>query len=304
MSRELVGKKLVYMYRSYTDFALLIVLFNPTAEERLNVERVSKMFNGVIVDNSPNPVSENSMIGKMSYLALGKNEGIAKAQNIGIEFLKRTSAFKYIVFFDQDSKFPNSYPSSIVGEYKRINTMLGGKLSCLGAVIIDKEDGEEYKSVFHKQELVREDFVCKSEVISSGSCVAMDMFWEVGLLDEALFIDFVDTEWCFRAARLGYVCGQTTRLKLYHKVGLRKIHVGKHIILLSSPQRFYFQYRNFILLFFRKYVPVSFKFFKGGKFFLRWLYFPFIRGGLVRWNYMNKGICSGMSNIVKAKYKI
>lgn len=283
------------------DFALIIVLFNPDRKEIENVKHLSGAFYGVVVDNSPAPAFQCDTIGKMKYKPLRHNVGIAKAQNEGIEILRKDGKSKYIVFFDQDSEFPDSYPQSIVNEYIRINKLHDDKLSCLGPIIIDKGDGEEYKSAFHKVPAAEKGFVSKSEIISSGSCFSIKRFDEIGMFDERLFIDFVDTEWCFRSEALGYVCGQTTNLKLEHKVGNRKFHLGRHIILLSAPFRYYYQYRNYLQLLFRGYVPKSFKFYRGVKHLLRWFYFPFLHGGFARWKYMNKGILAGFSELIKSK---
>lgn len=284
-----------------SEFALVIVLFNPNEKEMANVRHLSDVFNGVIVDNSTVPSFQGDAIGLMKYKPLMHNYGIAKAQNEGVEVIRQNANYKYIVFFDQDSEFPDTYPQSIVDEYIRINKLHRDQLSCLGPIIVDKGDGEVYKSAFHKVPEAQSGFVCKSEIISSGSCFAIQRFDEIGLFDQRLFIDFVDTEWCFRSEGLGYVCGQTTNLKLEHKVGNRKYHIGKHIILLSAPFRYYYQYRNYLLLLFRGYVPKSFKFYRGVKHLLRWFYFPFLKGGFARWRYMNKGIAAGISEIIKSK---
>lgn len=289
------------MENELSDFALLIVLFNPNAEERARVERAAQSFNGVVVDNSPVATYKTANIGCMRYVSLGKNKGIAAAQNAGLEFLTENPNIKYVVFFDQDSQFPDTYPQAITGEYKRIDRMLGGKLASLGPVIVDKEDGEVYKSAFHKESEETGGFLPKTEIISSGSCIALERLRSVGTFDDSFFIDFVDTEWCFRAESMGFRCGQTTRLRLAHKVGKEKLHIGKHIILISAPVRYYYQYRNFLLLLTKDYVPVSFKFFKGCKFLLRIFYFPFIRGGLSRWRYMLRGVKAGLSVIIKHK---
>lgn len=287
------------MENNSKDIALVIVLYNPSDKEKNKVRAVAEDFQGVLVDNSTTPAFSSSSIGKMKYFSLGYNVGIAKAQNIGINFLKENHVIKYIVFFDQDSVIPESYPFDIASEYKRIDAMEKGRLFCLGPKVCDKNDGEEYHSVIHKAESSRNGFQLKSEIISSGSCVSVDKINMIGLFDERLFIDFVDTEWCFRAYSKGYVCGITECVELDHKVGKRKLHLGKHIIIISAPVRYFYQYRNLILLSFRDYVPRNFKFYKGIKFLLRWFYFPFIKGGMERWKYMNKGILAGVRMVLK-----
>lgn len=282
-----------------TDIALLIVLYNPNSEEKNRIQRIARDFQGVLVDNSSVPSYTSNAVGKMRYIPLGYNAGIAKAQNEGIKFLMYNDNIRFIVFFDQDSVIPEAYPFKIASEFQRIDAMKSGALFCLGPKVCDKNDGEEYHSVIHRDCPVEKGFQQKSEIISSGSCVSVDKIKAVGLLDERLFIDFVDTEWCFRSYAKGFICGITNSVELNHKVGKKKLHLGKHIIIVSAPVRYFYQYRNLIFLSVRRYVPWNFKFFKGAKFLLRWFYFPFISGGIKRWKYMNKGIIAGIKGVLK-----
>jgi len=41
-------------------------------------------------------------------------------------------------------------------------------------------------------------------LIASGCLIPADVLRDVGLMDDALFIDHVDTDWCMRARARGY----------------------------------------------------------------------------------------------------
>ena len=55
-----------------------------------------------------------------------------------------------------------------------------------------------------------------SYTISSGSLIRKEVFEEVGLMNEDLFIDFVDNELCWRAKFFGYKIFISSRAKMNH----------------------------------------------------------------------------------------
>lgn len=57
----------------------------------------------------------------------------------------------------------------------------------------------------------------------------------------------------------GYVCAITQRLKLQHKVGQCDHVFMGYPIIQSAPVRYYYQYRNFLWLIRRNYVPLKWK---------------------------------------------
>ena len=119
---------------------------------------------------------------------------------------------------------------------------------------------------------------------------------DVGSMDARLFIDFVDFEHCWRANAKGYVCGITNNVALPHKVGSRELHMPRgYRVIISAPFRYYYQYRNWLCLCRRKYVPLQWKVSKGVKFLLRPFYFPFcVRGWRSIEKFMFKGFKDGI----------
>ena len=119
---------------------------------------------------------------------------------------------------------------------------------------------------------------------------------DVGLNEEQLFIDFVDSEWCWRAVAKGYRCCMTTNIVMTHHIGRRIITIGPIKDIISSPQRYFYQYRNYLWMLRRPYVPRQWKISVGVKSILRLFYFPFfIKDGWKSWKYMWKGIWKGLS---------
>lgn len=276
--------------------ALVIVLFHPTADDLRQLRRVSQRYEGVIVDNSETRSFDEEEVGLMHYIPLHKNAGIAHAQNVGILHAMEHFESDYIVFMDQDSRWQDDYVERITQTYASL-LQKGIRLSALGPTVLRREGGEEYQSVIHKKQFVTDDFILRPHIIASGCCIRKELFLEVGTFEDDLFIDFVDDEWCWRAKTKGYVCGITPQVSIDHKIGQKELHIGKYVIILSAPFRYYYLYRNYLLLSRRSYVPLQWKLSYGVKFFARFFYFPlFIDNGRECWKYMWRGIKDGIRN--------
>lgn len=280
----------------FENVSVIIVIFNPSISEINNIKHLASLYYGFIIDNSAKQHFNSYNVGLMCYIKNDKNFGIAKAQNIGMRLATKIKSNKYVILLDQDSNTEEDYPIRIASEFELIKSTIPN-IAALGPTVNIKETGETYHSIIHKYKHINTHFILKDEIISSGCCIDIQALTIIGLNDELLFIDFVDCEWCWRAISKGFVCGITPNIKMNHKVGNREIHLGKHLILISEPQRYYYQYRNLLILLTRKYVPLNFKIFRTGKMLLQFAYFPFfIRGGLKCWKYMCKGIIDGLKN--------
>ena len=271
--------------------AVIIVLYNPDTNDIDNVRRIAQYNVGFVVDNSLIPFMDGETIGNMSYICNKANIGIAKAQNVALrEILK--GDYEYVVFLDQDTRVAVDYPLQIAMEFSRIDN---GRLAVLGPQVVNAVTGGQYASAIHKYEISENGFSLRKHIISSGSCMSINALKDVGLMWGELFIDYVDFEWCWRAASKGYQCGVTSHLQISHHVGQRELSIGKYKVIISAQQRYFYQYRNFIWLIQKKYVPLQWKCATCVKFLLRLVYFPIlVNGGLKYWNNMIKGLKAGI----------
>ena len=269
---------------------VVIVVFHPNAFELQNkLKHLGADVIIAVVDNTP--VKEISIAqSNVTYIPLHENTGIANAQNQGIGSLMERGC-SHIVFFDQDSDFTEDFVRSMVSEYIRISA-IRPNLFLLGPRVLNKTSGEQYRSVVHTEAAADCGFVLKREIISSGSCVSVDRLREVGKMDARLFIDYVDFEHCWRANDKGFVCGVTDNVVLPHKVGSRELRFPRgYRVIISAPFRYYYQYRNWLWLCRRSYVPRQWKLNTGVKFMARILYFPFAVNG---WRVIEKNIFKGI----------
>lgn len=282
------------MENSINQVGLVIVLYKPTSCEIENLHRLADIYKGCIIDNSPTRSIIENRVGNMMYIYMNENVGIARAQNTAIKEIERVKEIEYIVFLDQDTEVSSDYPQKVVSEYKRIKKHCNN-IACLGPIVVNKNELYQYTSAFHRYNISIDGFIHTKTVISSGACIETSIIKKVGYYDASLFIDYVDMEWCWRAESQGYVCGITQNLSIYHQIGGKALRIGKHIILIASPFRYYYIYRNFLWLIRRKYVPCEWKLLNFIKLFLRFFYLPIvIPDGKECWKNMKKGILHGV----------
>lgn len=275
---------------SLAEVCLVVIFYNPKDEQVSFFETLaSKGFHIIVVDNS---VQAIPLSGNLVYIPLFANMGIAHAQNKGVkEAIRR--GFRYFVFFDQDSRFDEQYVSSIYHEYQKIQSN-DPHIATLGPLLIDSKTGQEYLSSVPHSKMYDID----THIISSGSIVEKATFDVVGLYEEDLFIDLVDSEWCWRAKTFGLNTYMTRRVKLYHSMGKRYWRFGRFAIRLSSPNRYYYQYRNMILMLRRDYAPFRWKYKTGLRSLLDLCMVPIISSeGKQILIHMIKGIRDGIKGV-------
>lgn len=272
----------------------IIVLYNPNLPMLLDILKVicKQVTTVCIVDNSTEitklPLFEyNNLI----YKENGKNLGIASAQNIGLNFFKD---YDYILFLDQDSIPSENLVSDLLVKYqflikKNIN------VGAVGPRPFNRSENKKYEGALNKGKSVFHNITEVGELISSSSLIAMKNFKEVGFLEDGLFIDAVDHEWCWRAKALGnYRFFIIENILLSHQLGEGDKNLLGISIHIPAPIRTYYQFRNYLKLLNRNYVPFYWKFSNGIKYFLKYFYYQiFIDNGNMYRKYMNKGIRDG-----------
>lgn len=229
----------------------IIVLFNNQSIENL-INAIAKTSDVIVlVDNSEDSriVERNKKINnkKVKYIGHGKNEGIAKAQNRGLIYLKQYN-MDFIFFFDQDSKVTGTFQREMINEFNRISKH-EHNLAILAPSIYE----------LNKKRKNQKSYELMNEVISSGSLIIKNLVNKIGMMEEQLFIDYVDFEFCWRAYSRGFVVARTNKIYMHHSVG-KKVYkfLGKHIYI-PAPFRYFYQYRNGLWLLRRDYVPKQWK---------------------------------------------
>ncbi len=246
----------------------IIVTYNPELDniEKLVISLKEQNVIPLIVDNGTLKEKELFFLRTIAnVISLEENEGIAKAQNIGIVYAKENKA-DAVIFFDQDSQISNNFVESLVTDYLSVKSY-DEKIGIIGPTFIDSRYKFYYKQIvlsrigFRRKispEKFKEPFKA-TLIISSGSFVPMTILDSVGYMDENFFIDYVDTEWCLRAIARGFSVYVSTSATMEHAIGDKMISfLGLHIPVHSSVRRYY-RIRNAILFSRYPHVPLVLK---------------------------------------------
>lgn len=225
---------------------LVLVTFNPDLPLLNNVlssisDQVRKVY---VVDNSPVPFTDTGalLFANLEIIYLNENKGIAFAQNIGIKKSLEDSS-DYILLSDQDTVYPNCFIENMMSN-------VGDDFAAISPLFNDIN-----------QKSINQGFVAKGffgfkkiyptsglhevfQTIASGCILNTRYLDDIGLMNENLFIDWVDIEWCWRASYKGYKLLGNADVIILHQLGDGSINLGFREINIRSPFRHYFITRN------------------------------------------------------------
>jgi rhamnosyltransferase len=243
----------------------VVVFYNPDAACIERANRLAARMHCVVVDNTPDvrPASELGLAGAIEYLPNGENAGIATAINQGVEALIR-GGFDMAIIFDQDSEPPASLFTELPKVIDAANAS-GERVALAGPAYEDArlrglapfvrfKWGTLERIVPQGDQPIEVDFL-----ISSGSCINLRWWSSIGPMDDALFIDFVDLEWCVRAKQKGYRVLGVPWVHMSHELGGEPVRVLGRAYPMHSPLRHYYLFRNAVVLIGRSYVPWTWK---------------------------------------------
>ncbi len=223
--------------------AACVILYNPGESVIDNIqsyiEHVGKLY---LIDNSESASLDfqktYNSLPKTMIVQDGFNEGIAKRLNQACQ-LALQDGFGYLLTMDQDSFFDES----IVKKY----------FSCI-QLYLSKEKVAMF-GVNYEQKIFNADcnFSKVKVLITSGSVINLSNYKNIGGFDENLFIDFVDTDYCFKSILKGYELVQFSSIYMHHEIGTTTQHRSLKNMKLStrsihSSIRLYYMTRNFLYL--------------------------------------------------------
>lgn len=230
----------------------ILVTFNP------NIELLGKSINSIIdqideiliVDNNSINFTEFQFLlnnAKVKIIKLDDNFGIAYATNIGLVYFKN-KRFDYVITSDQDTLYPDDYiqhfkeahVENVRNEifvplfYDNTKKTFSNFIVQKGLFITNEKPKAKYTKVF--------------QAIASGMILSINVVDIIGYLNESLFIDWVDLEWCWRANNKKIEIIGCTNLCISHNLGDTSISIGDKKISLRSPLRHYYITRNALYL--------------------------------------------------------
>ncbi len=227
--------------------AAIVILYHPDTRILENIfsytESVEKVF---VFDNTEGLASKinPSLFSntKIHYFHDGENKGISQRLN---EAAKKAinEGFDWLLMMDQDSSFSsqtfNLYRDNILNYPDKNQVALFGPN-------FSREQQNSLTTIAPKE---------VSSIITSGSILNLSAYQQIGIFDEALFIDAVDTEYCLRAQYSGFKIVQLFNIFLKHELGesvrrasIKTLFMVKKVKEIHSPIRCYYIYRNNLYL--------------------------------------------------------
>lgn len=241
----------------------VIVLYKPDSHILFNLCEVlsSNMISVILMDNSISDKSELANLNQLTgirIVELFDNLGIARAQNLGINLAIENNA-DAILFFDQDSHIDSSILNDL------IFCISNPEVNVCAPVFIDVDTGIFLPIIkIDKFGLLSKVYdqnndTDNSLVISSGLLVKLEVFKTVGFMNEDYFIDYVDTDFCFRCFSKNVKITVVEKAVMKHSIGKKMILIFGFHFSIHNPQRVYYQIRNCFIFCRKDYVPLFFK---------------------------------------------
>lgn len=229
----------------------VLVTYRPAAAVLDHLQRLCRQTqNIIVVDNASDgdSVSLIEAIEKLPGVRLIRNPsnlGIAAALNAGIRLALQSGA-DWIATFDQDTGIPEDFFGQLLEAYQSCPSADG-----VGMVVpgVWKEPGTV---VSQKTTANRSAWSFVRGAVNSGSLIKAEVFDRAGFYDDALFIDYVDTDFCLRLQQQGFKILSADTVVLEHELGekqTRNLLVGRVSFRIHTAWRYYYIMRNRLVLY-------------------------------------------------------
>lgn len=249
--------------------AAVIVTFEPVLEalshlvEALHTQ-VRKI---IIVDNASSNFAawqEALPYDEIDVIRLPSNQGIAAALNHGLKITAAQSNLEFCVIFDQDSEPSKDMIDRLEGYHDQLTER--GPVAQVGPYFFEHNRGYYLPFIefrhgvpYRQRDPGNGTWATADYLISSGALISLAALNNVGLMDETLFIDYVDIEWGLRARAAGFQSYGAYDVKMEHTIGENALQVAGMRLAIHKPIRRYYYYRNALLLCRRRYIPLFWK---------------------------------------------
>jgi rhamnosyltransferase len=190
-----------------SQIAALVITYNP--EQRLFslLDAICKQVELVVIVDNGSKISISKFLDHRVYpnleiISLNANQGIAKALNVGVDFIVEKK-YDWVFQFDQDSIPRNDFVSQMLEE---LNSIADPKPALMGCG----------RGTFNSD---LKGFENSLTVITSGSLLHLPSFKIAKHYREDFFIDVVDFEYAMRLQKNGFITGNTKRNLIEHQLG-------------------------------------------------------------------------------------
>lgn len=291
------------MYKIVT----VLVTYNPDVVVlKKNIESLLLQTDSVVIcNNSSGSVSDEilSLSERIFAIEFGTNIGIAAAQSAGMQKAFEHLNADFVLQMDQDS-IPNSDMVSLLLEtYNNLKPMETkiGSIGLVGPLDYDRITLQKNdKRARQGANIPNTSYKEITYTLSSGSLISKQAYDVVGGMDDNLFIDAVDYEYCWRLKANGFICVRNDLAMIGHRLGDGRMKILSFLSVgVPSPLRHYYAVRNTFLLSKRSYVPFGWKCKNLVGILFKLFFYPFcLPDGRERLRFISLGIVDGIKGKV------
>ena len=220
----------------------------------------------VVIDNNSRDTSYLDALENKPGVKLirnAENGGVSTGINQIIDYAREVKA-RYVTAYDQDTRISNGLVSKLAEDLEGLIES-GQPAAAVGPLVIDDYTNHTLPFVsfrlpmnaHYRQCLSRPEHLVECNfLISSGCMMSMDAIDDIGPMNEALFIDNVDLDWCFRATSKRYKIYGDFDAAIRQRIGdnYTQIPFTKSVIRYHKPNRAYYMTRNRFWLYRQAYV--------------------------------------------------
>ncbi|MBD0416668.1 glycosyltransferase family 2 protein [Oryzicola mucosus] len=280
------------------DVCAVVVTYNPYLDHLVELlSQLRESAGAVVIINNGLPLT-----GIATDIDNPDNVGLATALNQGIAIAKQ-GGFRFVALFDQDSR-PAPNMIAILRKAFIDLQQAGCNTAAVGPTYLDPRTQEiipfvrwgfpRHQRVIGQTTPLRVDFL-----ITSGTLIPLSVIEQIGEMDDAMFIDNIDMEWCARAIDAGYALFGVPTAKMIHTIGdsIRTINLFglQRQIQVHAPLRLYYIMRNRIHLYRLRHVSWRWKLSDLIRIVYKYALFAFvIPPRIENVRYMTKGIAHGI----------
>jgi rhamnosyltransferase len=219
----------------------VVVTYNPGPGFVGNIEALATQGVEIVLVDNGSAIEKEKHLQELEtrsgckVIRNGQNLGIAAALNQGMNYAME-AGFDWICTFDQDSRICEEFFETMLDTYQQAPSP--EKIALITPRYVDRETGIHLRLRRAGGEILT--------TLTSGSMMPSSAIRKLGLFEESLYIDAVDTEFCLRARRNGMLIVQSPAV-LLHSLGHTTYHdlLGLHFGTTNhSPGRHYYITRN------------------------------------------------------------
>lgn len=208
----------------------VVVTYQPETGFRRRLDAIRAQCEQVIVvDNGSPDWAAAGLPAGIQLLRQERNIGLAPALNLGLA-RARELGFAWAVTFDQDS---SPAPGMVAALWAtRARQPEPERVAVVGPRVREERCPEEdlravvphprCRWLFHRPPGSAQDLTGVAFVITSGALLDLGILARIGPMDDRLFIDYVDHDYCLRARQNGYEIVVSGAALLTHNLGAKQ----------------------------------------------------------------------------------